>query len=319
MIKQVFLYAGQGSQSVGMGQDLYENYKEFRLVLDRLDEIMPYSLKELMWQGPEEKLMQTEYTQPCMAAFAAALTELLRAEGIVPDAAAGLSLGEYGALYAAGVWSAEDYVRITAFRGQAMADCVRGLETSMSAVLGLDAVQVEEACVRAAAETGEFVTIANYNCPGQYVICGDEAAVAACEKMAKDYGAKRCIRLKVSAPFHTRYLEGAGERLYEYFKSVSFNKPVIPVAMNVTGTFLGAEESIPELLKNQVSCSVRFEADAEALLKAGAERFIEIGPGNALSGFVKKTAAGLGLKPQIISITSAADVDKLIKMQQECG
>lgn len=312
MIKTVFLYAGQGSQKVGMGHDLYESYDRFREVTDSLDNVLAFSLKELMWNGPDELLMQTQYTQPCMAAFAAAATELLRSRGIEPDAACGLSLGEYGALYAAGVWDAETYVRAVAFRGQAMADAVKGLDTAMSAVLGLDAAKAEEAC-RTVTDSGNgYVTVANYNCPGQYVICGDMQAVDAAEKTAASMGAKRCIRLKVSAPFHTKFLEPAGEKLYEYFKDISFAAPQIPVAMNVTGTFLKEDESIQELLKAQVSNSVRFEEDAEALLKAGSEVFIEIGPGNALSGFVKKAAAKLGLKPAIYTVQSADDVDKLV-------
>ena len=314
-MKQIFLYAGQGSQTVGMGKDLYETYPEFKNEIDKLEAVLPFSVKELMWQGPEEKLMQTEYTQPCMAAFAVGLTAVLKAHGIVPDASAGLSLGEYGALYAAGVWSAEDYVKTVAFRGQAMADAVKGLDTAMSAVLGLDAAKAEEACKKAEDSGKGFVTVANYNCPGQYVICGEQAAVEAAEQAAAELGAKRCIRLKVSAPFHTKYLETAGEKLFEHFKSVEFNKPSIPVAMNVSGDFLKDGEDLKELLKAQVSNSVRFESDAEALLKAGAETFIEIGPGNALSGFVKKTAMKLGIKPQIISLTTAADVEKLFAMQ----
>ena len=313
MIKTVFLYAGQGSQSVGMGQDLYESYPEYRETIDGLEGILPFSLKELMREGPEERLMQTEFTQPAMAAFALGVTNILLKHGIKPDASAGLSLGEYGALYAAGVFDAESYVRTVAFRGQAMAAAVKGLNTSMSAVLGLDAVKTKEACAKAGAVTGGFVTVANYNCPGQYVICGDEAAVTEAERLALELGAKRCIRLKVSAPFHTRLLESAGVRLDEYFKEVHFHEPQIPVAMNVTGSFLGEGESIPELLVRQVSNSVRFEDDAYALLEAGAERFIEIGPGNALSGFVKKAAMKLGLKPQIISITTAADAAKLLQ------
>ena len=196
-----------------------------------------------------------------------------------------------------------------------MADAVKGLDTAMSAVLGLDAAKAEEACKKAEDSGKGFVTVANYNCPGQYVICGEQAAVEAAEQAAAELGAKRCIRLKVSAPFHTKYLETAGEKLFEHFKSVEFNKPSIPVAMNVSGDFLKDGEDLKELLKAQVSNSVRFESDAEALLKAGAETFIEIGPGNALSGFVKKTAMKLGIKPQIISLTTAADVEKLLAMQ----
>ena len=296
-----------------MGQDLYESYPEYRETIDSLEGVLPFSLKALMCEGPEERLTQTEFTQPAMAAYAAGVTNILLKHGIKPDASAGLSLGEYGALYAAGVLDTESYVRAVAFRGQAMADAVRGLDTSMSAVLGLDAEQTEAACTKAENATGGFVTVANYNCPGQYVICGEEAAVTEAERLALELGAKRCIRLKVSAPFHTRLLESAGAKLDAYFRGMHFHEPQIPVAMNVTGSFLGEGESIPELLVRQVYSSVRFEDEAYALLETGAELFIEIGPGNALSGFVKKAAVKLGLKTQIVSITTAEDAARLVE------
>lgn len=399
-MKTAFLYAGQGSQKAGMGSSLYETFPVFKETVDKLDGVLPFSAWKLMQEGPEDKLMQTEYTQPCMAIFAAALTAVLKDKGIAPDAACGLSLGEYGALYAAGVMDAESYVKTVAYRGQVMAEAAEGLETSMSAVLGLSAEQTEAACeavmsgvavkesaaanVSTTGETavaengtitgtaaGSFVTIANYNCPGQYVICGDEAAVTAAEAKAAELGAKRCIRLKVSAPFHTKLLVPAGVKLYDYLQNVTFSAPEIPVAMNMTGRLLDsstvnedagiAKDSIKggmdagtlsdndadaeringtdsketedgmtagnmselpqnditayikELLREQVSHSVRFEEDVKALLDAGVDTFIEIGPGNTLSGFVKKTAAACGVKPKIYTLQEAADVEKLLE------
>ena len=313
MGRTVFLYAGQGSQSVGMGKDLYETYPVFRETADRLFEVLSFDARELMWNGPEERLTQTEYTQPCMAVFAASMTELLRSEGIVPDAAAGLSLGEYGAMYAAGVFDAEDYIRTVAFRGSAMAEAVKGIESCMSAVVGADADSVREACRRAERSGAGFVTVVNYNCPGQYVICGDEDAVAAAEKEAAGLGAKRCIRLKVSAPFHTKYLKEAGDRLFGFLGTVKIDTPRIPVAVNVTGDFLESDADIRSILKTQVFSSVHFEDDLRRLLESGYDRFIEIGPGNALTGFLKKTSLKLGIKPESICLQTAQDVRKLIE------
>lgn len=364
-MKTAFLYAGQGSQKAGMGSSLYETFPVFKETVDKLDGVLPFSAWELMQEGPEDKLMQTKYTQPCMAIFAAALTAVLKDKGIAPDTACGLSLGEYGALYAAGVMDAESYVKTVAYRGQVMAEAAEGLETSMSAVLGLSAEQTEAACEATGGAAGGFVAIANYNCPGQYVICGDEAAVTAAEAKAAELGAKRCIRLKVSAPFHTKLLAPAGEKLYDYLQNVTFSAPEIQVAMNMTGRLLeystvhenagrdrvsitgGLDDGsscdkaadivsketedgmtagnmselpqnditayIKELLREQVSHSVRFEEDVKALLDAGVDTFIEIGPGNALSGFVKKTAAACGVKPKIYTLQEAADVEKLLE------
>ncbi|MBQ8278957.1 MAG: ACP S-malonyltransferase [Roseburia sp.] len=310
-MKTVFMYAGQGSQRVGMGNDIYEAYPEYREVVDNLG--LDLDVKQLMSESELEVLSQTENTQPCMAAFAAGVTAVLKAHGITPDAACGLSLGEYGALHAAGVFDAKDYVGITAFRGKAMAEAAKGKECSMSATLGMKAAQVEEACeqVNKTDEFG-FVTLVNYNCPGQYVICGDEPAVAKAEEVLKEMGMKRSIRLNVSGPFHTKYMAPAAEKLQQKLEEVFFGQPQIPVVLNVTGDYYDGTSCLKENLCTQIQKGVHFEESITRLLEDGAETFVEIGPGNTLTGFVKKTAKACGKDVKIYTIDSVEDLEAII-------
>ena len=311
-MKTVFMYAGQGSQRVGMGNDIYEAYSEYREVVDGLE--LDFDFKKLMTEGELAELSQTENTQPCMAAFAAGVTAVLKAHGITPDVACGLSLGEYGALHAAGVFDAKDYVGITAFRGKAMAEAAKGKTCSMSATLGMKANQVEEACeqVNEAGEFG-FVTLVNYNCPGQYVICGDEPAVAKAEEVLKEMGMKRSIRLNVSGPFHTKYMAPAAEKLQQKLDEVTFGQPQIPVVLNVTGDYYDGASSLKENLCTQIQKGVHFEESITRLLEDGADTFVEIGPGNTLSGFVKKTAKACGKEVTIYTIDNAEDLEDIIR------
>lgn len=306
-MKTVFLYAGQGSQKVGMGADFYENSEEYRKVADSIS--LSFDAKKLMTDGSIEQLSQTEYTQPCMSIFAAGVTNELLSRGIKPDAALGLSLGEYGALYAAGVFSAEEYINITAFRGKKMAEAAEGKDCSMSATLGMKPEEVEAACDEAS-DAG-YVKTVNYNCPGQYVICGDEPAVAKAEEILKEKGMRKSIRLKVSGPFHTKYMQPAGDALERLFEGMNWRKPQIPVAMNVIGDILGEDDDIKSLLVKQVQSSVHFESCLRKLIEAGAKNFIEIGPGNALSGFLKKTIKEYDHTVNIVNIEKYEDLEKL--------
>ena len=208
-----FLYAGQGTQHPGMGADLYEQYPAFRQVLDRAQADLDFDLKTVSFSDPDGVLTQTEHTQPCMVAFATGMTAILAELGIRPDYAAGLSLGEYSALQAAGVFTPEQAVSLVAFRGKAMASAVTGRPCGMTAVLSLDREKLQEVC-RQASDAG-VVEIANYNCPGQLVIGGDQAAVDKAAALAKKAGARRCLPLKVSGPFHTSLMAPAGDALRE--------------------------------------------------------------------------------------------------------
>lgn len=298
-----FLYAGQGSQHPGMGADLYEAHPAFRAVLDAAG--VDFDLKTTMFTDPDGVLNLTEYTQPCMVAFAAGMTALLAERGIVPDYAAGLSLGEYSALQCAGVFTAPQAISLAAFRGKAMAAAAAGRLCGMTAVLGLDREKLQEAC-RQAAGAG-VVEIANYNCPGQLVIGGEQAAVDKAAALAKELGAKRCLPLKVSGPFHTSLLAPAGDALREKFKETAFGAMRIPVLFNCLGREMGPEDTIPALLEKQVQTSVYMEDTIRRLAELGVDTIVEIGPGKALSGFVKKTAPAI----KTYAVETCADLDAL--------
>lgn len=303
-MKLAFVYAGQGSQHVGMGKDLYEEFPLFAQVFDHAP--VDFDLKKLCFEGPEEQLSQTRYTQPCMAAFAVGVTDLLYQEGIRPQLAAGLSLGEYSALYAAGVFSRGTVISTVALRGRAMEEAAAGLDCGMTAVLGLDREKLQQAC-NGAAELG-VVQICNYNCPGQLVIGGEKAAVDKAGELAKELGAKRCMPLKVSGPFHTRLMKPAGDALASHFKTIDFRPMALPVYFNCLGGPMDAGDNIPALLERQVQSSVYWEDTIRRMEAEGVDTVVEIGPGKALSGFFKKTAPGI----RTCHIDTAADFHSVV-------
>ncbi|MEM5780743.1 MAG: ACP S-malonyltransferase, partial [Lawsonibacter sp.] len=288
-MKLAFVYAGQGSQRVGMGRDFYEEYPDFRAVLDSAP--MDFDLKKLCFEGPEERLAQTRMTQPCMVAFAVGVTDLLARRGIRPTAAAGLSLGEYSALYTAGVLDRDTVLKTVAVRGRVMEEAAAGLDCAMTAVLALDREKLQAACDRAS-HLG-VVQICNYNCPGQLVIGGERAAVDRAGELAKELGAKRCMPLKVSGPFHTSLMKPAGDALAAYFQTVSFHEEQIPVYFNCKGDVMEAGDTVPALLERQVQSSVYFEDAIRAMERDGVDTIVEIGPGKTLTSFVKKTAPAI--------------------------
>ncbi|MDD3347266.1 ACP S-malonyltransferase [Oscillibacter sp.] len=308
-MKLGFLYAGQGSQHPGMGADLYEAFPAFRAVIDRAE--VDFDLKEVSFTDAHGVLNETRYTQPCMVAFAAGLTAVLKEAGITPAAVAGLSLGEYSALHAAGVFDAAEAVKLAAFRGKAMERAAEGHESAMVAVLGL-ARDALEGCCRDSAEYG-CVVIANYNCPGQMVLGGDKAAVERAAALAKERGARRCLPLKVSGPFHTPLMAPAGEALRKYFEGVSFGEPSIPVLFNCLGGEKSPTDTVAQLLVRQVQSSVYMEDSIRKMASMGLDALVEIGPGKALSGFVKKTAPEL----PVYAVETVADVASLIQLIKE--
>ena len=309
-MKLGFLYAGQGSQHPGMGADLYAD-PVFRTAFDRAAERVDFDLKEVCFTDQQGVLNQTRYTQPCMVAFAVAMTALLKHRGIVPSAAAGLSLGEYSALHAAGVLDAETVTELVAFRGKAMEQAAAGKPSSMMAVLGLDRKPLQEAC--SAASVLGCVVIANYNCPGQLVIGGEQAAVAQAAALAKEAGARRCMPLKVSGPFHTPLMAPAGAALEERFRTVTFAQPQIPVVFNCLGDVKPEDTTVPELLVRQVQSSVYMEDSIRRMAALGMDALIEIGPGRVLSGFVKKTTPQL----PVYAVETAEDVQQLTQLLKE--
>lgn len=285
-----FLYAGQGSQHVGMGQDLYDTYPEFKETFDRANP--GFDIKDCCFNGPIEKLGQTSYTQPCMVAFAVGVTKILNANGIKPAMAAGLSLGEYSALYSAGVFDEKQVLDLVAFRGKSMEEAVTGRDVGMIAVMSLDRALIKKACEQAQDEFkgSEYnvAEVANYNTPVQVTVSGDTPVIKRAGEIMTEMGAKRIVPVAVSGPFHTSLMKPAGDKLAERFKSESFGDMSFPVVFNSTGKELEADKSIPEMLELQVQSSVYFEDSIRYMLAQGVDTFVEIGPGKTLSGFVKK-------------------------------
>ncbi len=304
-MKPVILFAGQGSQAPGMGLDFYEKSEKFRQIFDILGE----ERKKIAFEGPMEVLSDTRYTQPCMVAFGvgvfAIIKEMLNQAGVRPLMMAGLSLGEYSALQGSGVFTAKEAIELVTLRGQAMHNAALGITCGMSAVLQLDREVLAECC-QEASDLGK-VEIANYNCPGQIVIAGEKAAVDKAGALALERGAKRCLPLTVSGPFHTSFMEPAGKVLAQRFEAFDFGDMEIPVAFNAVGRTLQDGETIAQLLVKQVQSSVYFEDTLKFMEAAGADTFIEIGPGKALTGFVKKTCKNA----ECFTINTMADIEAL--------
>ena len=283
MSKIAFIFPGQGAQKAGMGKDFYEGTSTGREVFDRASELLGFSMPELCFEE-NDRLDITEYTQAAMVTTSIAMMKVLMEEtGIRPDVAAGLSLGEYCALYAAGVMSADDAITTVRKRGILMQEAVPVGVGAMAAVLAMAAEKIEEVL-----KDIPDVWIANYNCPGQIVISGKKEAVElACEKL-KEAGAKRTVMLNVSGPFHSGMLVEAGKKLGEFLEHVELSDPQIPYVANVTASYVTDKAEVKDLLARQVSSSVRWEQSVRAMLADGVDTFIEIGPGKTLTGFLKK-------------------------------
>ena len=307
-----FLYAGQGSQHPGMGADLHERFPTFRAVLDSAAARVDFDLKEVSFTDAKGVLNQTRYTQPCMVAFAAGVTAVLKENGVKADYLAGLSLGEYSALEAAGVFTAKQAVELAAFRGKAMADAAKGIECGMTAVMNLDRDALAKCCEEASVLG--CVQICNYNCPGQLVIGGEKAAVEKAAELAKAAGARRCIPLKVSGPFHTKLIHPAGDALAKRFASEHFGEMETPVLFNCLGHEKADSDSIPALLEKQVQSSVYMEDTLRRLGELGVTDILEVGPGKALSGFVKKT---LGVDVHCIAVETAEELEAFLTSWKE--
>lgn len=301
------LFAGQGSQKSGMGKDLYEAFPEFKEVFD----LLPQRQKDIAFEGPEDALKDTVNAQPVLLAFGVGVYRILESRGLKPDFAAGLSLGEYSALTAAGVFTDKEALDLISFRAERMARASEGTDTIMSAVLGLERDVIRSICAEAG-KAGK-VEAANYNCPGQIVISGNEAGVSEAEKLAKEAGARRTMRLAVSGPFHTSYMKSVGKDLRERFDSVNFGNMRFPVVFNCVGRGKKDDEDIKDLLARQVYSSVYFDDSIRYMRKHGVKKIIEIGPGKALSGFVKKTCRDI----DVINVEKAEDIGEAEKWTEK--
>lgn len=307
MGKTVFVFAGQGAQKIGMGKELAENFKVASDVFDEASEALEFDIREMIFEGDENTLMLTENTQPAVVTMSIAAYRVLEEKGIKPDIVAGLSLGEYSAHVASGTMDFKDAVRLVKKRGRFMQEEVPEGVGAMAAIIALDAETVLECC-KEASDVG-ICEAANFNCPGQIVVSGEVKAVEKCCEAAKAKGAKRAMLLPVSAPFHCSMLTGAGDKLAKELENVDLNDMQIPVITNVTADYVADKSEVKELLKKQVSNSVKWEESIRRMIADGADTFVEVGPGKTLSGFIKKVNKDLA----VYNVEDMASLEKTLE------
>ncbi|TGY96866.1 ACP S-malonyltransferase [Petralouisia muris] len=304
MRKIAFIFPGQGAQYTGMGRDFYENFDRAKEVFAIAGKVSGMAMEELIFRE-NDNLHITKYTQIAMLTVELAILRVLEEKGVTSSVNAGLSLGEYAALTASGGLSMRDALELVVKRGKFMQEAVP-TGGAMTAVMGLDANTVETICE----ETEGIVSVANYNCPGQIVISGEEKAVNKAAEKMKEAGAKRCMPLNVSGPFHSRMLEEAGKKLADELEHVSIGELTTPYISNVTAEYVLDKEDVKGLLEQQISSSVRWQQSVELMAAEGVDTFIEIGPKKTLSGFLKKIA------PQLDSyhVETVEDMEKLLEI-----
>lgn len=307
-MKTAFIFSGQGSQYAGMGKELYDSYDCVRDIFDRADKALELSLTDMCF-GEDERLNETEYTQPALLTMSYAIYALMSEKGVKADYLAGLSLGEYSAHTASGTFGFDEAVTLVRKRGKFMTEAVPKGEGAMCAVLNLDAQSIQTACDEVSA-VGRCM-IANYNAPGQIVIAGDKAAVERASELVLEKGAKRAVMLNVSGPFHTSLLKPASDKLGAELDKIELKPMNIPVITNLTAEVVKDSGEVRDILVKQVMNPVRWEQSVYKMLELGVDTFIEMGPGRTLSSFVKKAAKQAGAEG--VSIYNVEDIKTLEK------
>lgn len=287
MSKIAFVFPGQGSQTIGMGQELFEKYDIAKELFKKADDVLGFSIKDMCFNGPEEDLRKTFNTQPAILTVSVICYEILKQHGVLPEIVAGHSLGEYSALVAAGTLNFEDAVHLVRQRGTFMQEAVPIGQGGMAAILGLERSIIIDVCDKVSAEF-ELVQAVNFNCPGQVVIAGTVNGVEKACELLKVAGARRTVVLPVSAPFHSALMKPASEKLALALDKITLNDAMIPVVANVSGKILVESTAIKASLIEQAASPVKWEDCVAEMQKFGAELFVEVGPGKVLNGFNKK-------------------------------
>jgi [acyl-carrier-protein] S-malonyltransferase len=306
IMKTAFLFPGQGAQVVGMGREIAQKFDAAARIFEKANTIAGFDLSRICFEGPAEKLNTTTVSQPAIFVTSAALLEVVKTKGLKADVTAGLSLGEYTALYAAGVISFEDTLILVQKRGQAMQAAADSTDGAMVSIIGLDEGKVGQLCAEAG--EGEVLAAVNFNCPGQIVISGSKAACRRAEKLASKYGAIKAIRLEVAGAFHTEMMASAADTLKEALRKRRISEPGdIKTIANIDAEYYKSAEKIAEGLIKQLTCPVLWQKCMEKLIADGVEDFYEIGPGKVLTGLMRR----INRKINVVNVSSLQAIEGL--------
>jgi [acyl-carrier-protein] S-malonyltransferase len=310
-MKTAFLFPGQGAQTVGMGADIAESYPSAAEIFEKANEIVGFDLRRICFEGPADKLNSTTISQPAIFTVSAAILEVLRTEAatsdIQADVTAGLSLGEYTALYAAGLIGFEDALTLVQKRGQAMQAAADATEGGMVSIIGLDEEKVNQLC--AEASEGELLAAVNFNCSGQIVVSGNKSACERAEKLAEKYGAIKAVRLEVAGAFHTEMMSSAAVALKGALADCEISEPSqTKTIANINAEYYQSGEEIKDGLVKQLTCPILWQKCMERLLTDGVEKFYEIGPGRVLTGLMKR----INRKTKVVNLSNLQSIQELL-------